>query len=272
MTGASDRVSGVYSGVVTHVRHRPRRHALRYRIFMLLLDLDEAPGLIGSLRWLSAGRFGLMSFREQDHGQAGRAPLKTRVRTRLAEAGIVADGPIRLLTMPRVLGHGFNPISVFFCHRADGRPAATLYEVSNTFGERHSYVVADETEGVQSHAADKRFYVSPFMDMDLAYRFTLQPPGETVRLSIEVDDAEGSMLTAAFVGRRQPMTDAVLLRAWLSHPFLIAKVVLGIHWEALKIFVKGVGFRARPPLPDQPFTLGRATGGRPVKGDHRHAV
>ena len=251
--------SGLYTGVVTHVRHRPRRHALKYRVFMLLIDLDEAPTLLRRSRWIRAGRFGLMSWREADHGDGGDRPLKAQVQAVLADAGISAGGPIRLLTMPRILGHGFNPISVYFCHHADGRLAATLYEVSNTFGQRHRYLVASDGLGaaLERHAADKRFYVSPFMDMDLAYRFVLRPPEEVVRLTIEVDDAGGSMLTAAFVGRRSAWTDANLMKAWLGHPLLTLKVVFGIHWEALQVFLKGVGFRHRPPLPPEPVTLGR---------------
>lgn len=263
--------SCLYSGVVTHVRHRPKRHALKYRVFMLLIDLDEAPDLLRRSRWIGAGRFGLMSWREADHGDESDRSLKAQVQALLAGAGLAADGPIRLLTMPRILGHGFNPISVFFCHHADGRLAATLYEVSNTFGQKHRYLVESDGAAVERHAADKRFYVSPFMDMDLAYRFTLRPPDEAVRLTIEVDDAEGSMLTAAFVGRRAEWTDSNLLKAWFSHPLLTLKVVAGIHWEALRIFLKGVGFRHRPPLPSEAVTLGRNLSACPHFGD-RHAA
>ncbi len=271
MSDPASLASGLYSGVVTHVRHRPRRHALRYRVFMLLLDLDEAAAIIRRSRWLSGGRFGLMSWREADHGDGSGRPLKEQVRAHLSDAGIAADGPIRLLTMPRILGHGFNPISVFFCHRRDGRLAATLYEVSNTFGDRHCYLVQGDGAPVERHAADKHLYVSPFMDMAMAYRFTLQPPGKTVRLTIETDDAEGSMLTAAFVGRCAELTDANLLRAWLAHPLLTLKVVAGIHWEALKIFIKGVRFRHRPPPPTEPVTLGRNLAACPHIED-RHAA
>ena len=134
--------SGLYQGAVTHKRLRPREHALRYRVFMLLLDLDELPDLFRRLRLLSRGRFGLMSFDAGDHGDRSGAPLRPQIEQRLAAAGIEAGGPIRLLCMPRVLGYGFNPLSLFFCHRRDGRLAAILYEVTNTFGERHAYLIA----------------------------------------------------------------------------------------------------------------------------------
>lgn len=260
---------GVYSGVVTHARHRPVRHALRYRIFMLLIDLDRAPALLATRRWLSGGRFGLAGFREADHGDGSGRPLQAQVREHLRAAGLPGDGPIRLLTMPRVLGHAFNPISVYFCHRADGALAATLYEVSNTFGERHGYLIpVDEPDdGVVRQTVDKRFYVSPFMDMDLTYRFRVQPPRDTTRLVIDVDDGEGSIMTAAFVGRWAPLNDARLLVAWVSHPLLTVKVVAGIHWEALKLFLKGMRLRSRPSPPDQAITVARRPSGCPVHGD-----
>lgn len=265
---------GLYSGVVTHARHRPVRHALRYRIFMLLIDLDQAPALLAARRWLSGGRFGLMSFRETDHGDGSGRPLPRQVRERLRAAGLPADGPIRLLTMPRVLGHAFNPISVYFCHRADGALAATLYEVSNTFGERHSYLIPvdDLDEAVVRQSVAKRFYVSPFMDMDLTYRFRIQPPGETTRLVIDVDDGQGAMMTAAFVGRWAPLTDARLLAAWVSHPLLTVKVVAGIHWEALTLFLKGLRLRRRPAAPVHSVTVVRRSTGCPVHGDSAHVA
>ena len=251
--------SGLYSGLVVHRRLRPKSHLLRYRIFMLLLDLDEVEGLFRRLRLLARGRFGLMSFEPRDHGDRSDRPLRDQVQQRLADAGIEAGGAIRLLCMPRVLGHGFNPLSVYFCHRPDGDLAAILYEVSNTFGERHSYLVAtpEGGEGPVRQQAEKQFYVSPFMDMALDYRFDVLPPAERVRIAIDVSDRDGSLLTALFAGRRQELTDLALLVAWLAHPLLTLKVVTGIHWEALKIWRKGVGFRRRPPPPEAPVTLGQ---------------
>ena len=249
--------SGLYIGTVTHSRLRPREHSLRYRIFMLLLDLDEAPALFGRLRWLSRGRFGLMSFDEADHGDRSGAPLRPQIEQRLAAAGIEGGGPIRLLCMPRVLGYGFNPISLFFCHRADGRLTAILYEVTNTFGERHTYLIpCDAGEGgLVRQAASKRMYVSPFMDMGLDYRFTVRPPADAVSIAVAVDDAEGLILSTAFTGSRRPLTDATLLGAWASHPLLTLKVIAGIHWEALKLLLKGIRVRSRPPAPRNAATL-----------------
>ena len=140
---ASTAASALYVGEVVHQRSRTLDHRLRYRVWMVLADLDELEGLQDRLRLLGRSRFGLISFRLSDHGDRSDRSLRAQVENHLAKAGIdIAGGPIRLLTMPRILGYGFNPISVFFCHSPDGALAALLYEVTNTFHERHSYLVA----------------------------------------------------------------------------------------------------------------------------------
>ena len=254
MTGAS----ALYVGPVTHRRFKPKMHALRYRVFMLLLDLDELPGLFARLKLLRPGRFGFMSFRARDHGDKAHDDLKTYVSARLSDAGVEGGGPIRLLCMPRVLGYGFNPLSVYFCHDAEQRLTAILYEVRNTFGQRHSYLIATPEAGPDSvqQTAPKRFYVSPFMDMDLTYVFDVAPPGEDVRITIQVRDDTGPVLTAAFAGQRRELTDSTLFHAWVTHPLLTLKVMAGIHWEAVKIVAKGFRFRGKPPLPAEPVTIG----------------
>lgn len=250
----------LYAGVVTHRRFKPRAHALRYRIFMLLLDLEALPGLFKRLRWLREGGLGLMSFRAADHGDRSGADLASQVRGHLSQAGIEAAGPVRLLCMPRILGYAFNPLSLYFCHDSDEILTAVLYEVRNTFGETHSYLIATpegDTDLVRQQAA-KRFHVSPFMDMDLTYAFTIAPPGQRVGIDILVSDGEGPVLAAAFHAQRRDLTDGNLLHAWLSHPLLSFKVMAGIHWEALKIAGKGLRLRPRPPPPSTTVTLGSA--------------
>jgi DUF1365 family protein len=241
-------VSGLYIGRVGHSRTRPAKHMLSYSVFMLLLDLDEVPALARSLHWFSLGRFNLASFDPHDYGDGSATPLRTQVERRLGEAGLTIDGgPIRLLCLPRVLGYVFNPISVYFCYRPNGALAAILYEVSSTFGERHSYLIPAEpdADGEIRQSVQKRLHVSPFMDMDLRYAFRVTPPGPRVRIAIEVSDTEGTILNASFIGARRALTDAQLLRAWVSHPFLTLKVIAAIHWEAVKIVLKGVRLRSR---------------------------
>jgi DUF1365 family protein len=250
--------SGLYPGVVSHTRLKPRRHALRYRIFMLLLDLDEAPAIDRSLKLFSLGRFNLVGFDARRHGDGSAEPLKAQVEAQLAQAGLATGGPIRMLAMPRILGLGFNPLTVYFCHRPDGALSAILYEVNNTFGERHSYLIPAEDAPVVKQACEKGFYVSPFMDMALSYTFRVRPPGEQVQVLVDVDDAEGRVLATGFVAARQDLTDRNLARAWLTHPWMTVGVLAAIHWEALAIWLKGEKIRARPAKPEWPVTVVRS--------------
>lgn len=247
--------SALYAGVVVHTRLRPTRHHLRYRVFSLLIDLDELPRL--GTRLLSHNRFNLFSFHDRDHGDGTDTPLRPQVEAHLRAAGYAVDGgAIRLLAVPRLLGYAFNPLSVYFCYRRDGSLMAVLHEVHNTFGQRHSYLLpADQWEGgVIQQSCDKHFYVSPFMDMALSYHFRIHPPADRVSVAIETRDATGPLLEAVFAGRRQTLSDATLLRACLAFPLLTLKIIAGIHWEALKLWRKGLRLVPRPPPPAHPVT------------------
>jgi DUF1365 family protein len=247
--------SGLYRGLVSHARLKPRRHKLAYRIFMLLLDLDDLEALDRGLRLFSLRRWNLIGFDPRAHGDGSPTPLKAQVEAKLSEAGLETGGPVRLLAMPRILGHGFNPLTVYFCHREDGGLSAILYEVNNTFGERHSYLIPAEDAPIQRQACDKGFYVSPFMDMDLHYDFRVRPPGDQVQVIVDTSDADGCILTAAFAGQREELTDAALFRAWRDHPWMTVGVLAAIHWEALKIWLKGEKIRPRGPAPAWPVTV-----------------
>jgi len=247
--------SGLYPGIVTHARLRPRAHRLRYRIFMLLLDLDELPALDRALKLFGQDRLRLTSFSEADHLDGDGVSLKAQVEGQLRAAGLATGGPVRLLCMPRILGGVFNPLSVYFCHGPDGALSAMLYEVRNTFGERHSYLIPAQGAGLIAQGADKAFYVSPFMDMELVYAFRIQPPGERVAVTVDVHDAQGLLLAATFAGARVELTDAAIWRAWLGHPLMTLGVMSAIHWEALKIWLKGGKLRPRPRAPSRPVTV-----------------
>lgn len=254
--------SAIYVGQVAHSRLRPRRHALRYRIFMLLLDLDELPALSAKLSWFSLGRFNLTSFHPRDHGDGSGTPLRLQIERQLDAAGLpIQGGPIRLLCLPQVLGYVFNPLSVYFCHTPDGRLRAVLYEVNSTFGERHSYLIAAEpdTLGVVRQSAAKRLHVSPFLEMELDYAFRVTLPGEQLHLAIQAIDADGPILNTSFVAERRPLTDRALLSAWLGHPLLTLKVIAAIHWEAIRLLARGLRLRAGPPAPAAPVSLGVPT-------------
>jgi hypothetical protein len=150
---------------------------------------------------------------------------------------------------------GFNPLTVYFCHRTDGALSAILYEVNNTFGERHSYLIPAEDAPVVQQACEKGFYVSPFMDMALSYAFRVRPPAAQVQVLVDVDDAEGRVLATGFLGARRELTDRNLLREWLNHPWMTAGVLTAIHWEALFIWLKGEKIRARPAKPAWSVTV-----------------
>jgi DUF1365 family protein len=255
--------SRLYPGVVRHVRVRPRRHELSYRIVQVLLDLDEIEDLDGRLRLFSTRGFNLTGFQSRDHLAGTDQPLKAQVQAHLAAAGIdTRGGAIRLLCMPRILGHAFNPISLYFCHTPDGGLAAILYEVNNTFGQRHSYLIPTRPEDVPGdrivQTCDKAFYVSPFMPMDLTYRFKVREPGARVSVNIAAADPAGPMLFASFSGEARPLTDANLARAAAGALLLGLKVLAAIHWEALRIWLKGLRLQPRPAPPSRPVTLASA--------------
>lgn len=251
--------SALYAGSVMHHRLRPKEHRLRYSIFYLLLDLDEIHLLGAKLRWFSHNQFNIFSFYDRDHVEGEAVSLRDKVERHLRDAGIEYGGPIRLLTMPRILGYAFNPISIFFCHRRDRSLSAILYEVNNTFGQRHHYLipVASDAKPPIRQESQKSLYVSPFMTTDMTYSFTVTPPEERVALSVVGSDETGPLIIAKLTATRRDLTDAQLARAFFAYPLLTLKVIAGIHWEALLIWFKGIALQHRPPPPDHPVTLGR---------------
>jgi DUF1365 family protein len=174
----------------------------------------------------------------------------------LADHGLAACGArIRLLAMPRVAGYVFNPISIYFCDRADGSPGAVLYEVKNTFGDQHGYLVHLEGEAPWQHGADKVMHVSPFIGMAAHYAFTLSRPANRLAIAIEETDGDGArLLTATMAGRGVTMTDRSLAAALAAMPFVTAKTIVAIHWQALKLWRKGATYHPRPAPPDKPVS------------------
>ncbi len=253
--------SALYRGRVMHRRLRPKRHRLAYRLAMVLFDLDELDKLDQRLRWFSLGGFNLFSLRQSDYGDGSDTPLTQQVFVRLAQGSITVPGlKTSLLTMPRLLGFAFNPISLYFCHDGNGRLAAVLYEVSNTFGQRHTYLLeVAEWRGVAVHQdAPKRLHVSPFMAMDQHYAFRLIPPGERMALAITSRDASGPLLSAVLDLRREALTDGALLRTFAAMPLMTLKVVAGIGWEAFRLWLKGVPVHRLPAAPADAVTVVRS--------------
>jgi hypothetical protein len=251
--------SALYRGRVVHTRAFPRRHRLSYGVWYLLLDLDELPELDRKVPGFAVDRPGPVSFRSVDHGPRDGGPLRPWIEGHLASAGIdLEGGPIRLLCFPRVLGYVFNPLSVWFCHHRDGTLRAILYEVSNTFGERHSYLVPTEPArpgGTVRRAFDKELFVSPFIDMAARYDFRTRVPDGRLSVVVRADVAEGRVLTAALRAVREPLSGATLARAFFRTPLLTLKVIGGIHWEALKLWRKGAPYRRRGAPPAHEVTV-----------------
>jgi DUF1365 family protein len=249
----------LYAGEVVHQRFAPKRHRLSYHIFQVLLDLDRLDDLP---RLMSRNRFNLFGFYDRDHGpdqaDSREAPLNVRMRTMLTERGLHQPGDrLYLMAMPRVLGFVFNPISLYFAVR-DDRVTAVVYEVNNTFGDRHSYVlpVRDDDRHIRQHS-DKRLHVSPFMDIkDMTYDFDLVAPEDRFALNIRLRQGDRDMLFAGFTADRQELNDRNLLRLFFVMPFVTLKVVLGIHWEALLIALKGITLKPKPPTARSSISVG----------------
>ncbi len=252
------QTSALYCGEVIHQRVKPRRHRLAYRVFSLLIDLDELNDLDRRLRLFSHNRFNLFSLFDRDHGPGQAGPLRPWVEHHLATAGIGLDGgPIRMLCYPRLLGYVFNPLTVYFCYRRGGALAAILYEVNNTFGGRHTYVIpaALDRKGMVTQECRKVFYVSPFNAVAGQYRFRVDPPDQAISLVINHSDGEGPLLHASFKGRRVALSDRTLLAAFFRYPLMTLKIIGAIHWEAFRLWRKGLRLVERPESPRQPVTI-----------------
>lgn len=263
-----DAAARFYVGPVMHARFKPVAHRFQYRVFSLLLDLGRLDEAARLSRFFSIGRFNLLGFDMKPHGAEKGADPREAVPRMLVEAGITE--PVKrlfLLCYPKVLGFVFNPLSVYFAYGAGNRLLGVVYEVRNTFGERHSYV-SPVRSGELSAAglrqqAEKLFYVSPFLDQCMTYRFRLIPPGnDKVAVRILETDPDGPILAATFHGEAAPITDASCLRLTFGLPLMTLKVVAGIHFEAMRLWFKGIRFFSRPPRPPATSHDGRFLDGR----------
>jgi len=238
----------LYFGHIAHRRHAPVEHDFRYSAFSLVLDIDRIADVSGHLKLFAVEGFNLFSFRNKDHGARNGSALRPWVEAELRNAG-VEERPARieLLCFPRILGFVFNPLSVYFCVDESDHLFAIVYEVKNTFGGQHSYVGKIDNrprkgERAAEHGADKAFYVSPFIGSEAHYAFTASLPGEKLKLTIDETGPDGPILWAGWFGSNRELTDRNLLSAFFIYPLMTLKVVAGIHWQALRLFLKGVKY------------------------------
>jgi len=234
--------SCIYSGFVTHRRFKPKRHFFSYKTFSLLIDLNEIENLGKEINFFSYNKFNILSFYDVDHGPRDGNSLIPWVKSALANAKInIGSGNIKLLCYPRFFGYVFNPLSIFYCYDDSSELKAVLYEVKNTFNEQHTYVFsASSSSNLILHKCDKKFYVSPFMEMKTFYNFRLLNPGKILSVFIKQEDSRGTLLTACQVGKKIEMSSRNLLFQFLKHPLMSFKVILAIHFEALRLWIKGV--------------------------------
>lgn len=252
--GPPPQAAGVlYPGEVMHARLKPFGHRFAYRVFSLLVDIDRLAEL-GRMTWLlGVNRPGLASFHESDHVETPGETLRAFADRQLADAGLKKPAArVLLLAYPRIFGYVFNPISVYFCYDDACALIALIYAVRNTFGGRHIYVSPVRSgelgpAGVRQTQA-KLFHVSPFIGMDTRYHFRILPPGKTVRLRIHETENGEPLLSATFAGAARPLATPDLGACLIKFPFVTLKIIAGIHWEALKLWLKGARFHPSPKV------------------------
>ena len=252
-----DAAGSLYEGQVMHARLKPFTHRFAYRVFSTLIDIDRLDALARQSWLFSVNRFNALSFHEKDHIDPRISPVRLGLRAyvdRLClEAGLSPPRRVLLLAYPRVFGHVFNPISVYYAYDAANRLCVLIYEVRNTFGERHAYVCpvrrGEASAGGIRQSCAKLLHVSPFIGMHGRYDFRIVPPGGKLRLRILEHDQTGPILAASFSARARPLSSAIILSALVRIPLLGLKVVGLIHFEALRLWMKGAIFHTSPPPP-----------------------
>ena len=237
--------SCIYNGEVTHTRFKPVRHFLKYKTFSLLIDLDEINILDKSIGIFSHNKFNIFSFYDKDHGDRDGGNLKNWVISNLKKFQIKEKiTNIKVLCYPRILGYVFNPLSIFYCYEKD-KLVAIFYEVKNTFNEQHTYIFKIKNNEEIIQKCRKKFYVSPFMDMETYYNFKLLNPNDKLSVFIKQTDADGTILTATQTGDKKEFSFKQLAINFIKYPLMTIKIISSIHYEALLLWKKGAIYRKR---------------------------
>ena len=236
-------ISSIYNGTVVHKRFKPRIHFFRYKVFSLLIDLSELSTLDKKINFFSYNKFNLISFFDKDHGERDGTSLIEWVKKNLRENNIDAEEiKIKLLCYPRILGYVFNPLSVFYIYNNNEKLISILYEVKNTFGEQHTYIFKIENDNLLQHNCEKKFHVSPFIEMNCNYFFRILKPSEKISVIIDQYQSNEKILFASQDGKRADLTSAELMKSYLKHPLMTFKIISAIHFEAFKLWTKGIKF------------------------------
>ena len=235
--------SSIYNGTVIHKRFKPKIHFFKYKVFSLLLDLSDLNRLDKDISFFSYNTFNLISFFDKDHGERDGSSLFEWVKKSLVENNINSENiKIKLLCYPRIFGYVFNPLSVFFVYDNQENLISILYEVKNTFGEQHTYIFKVENSNLLQHNCSKKFHVSPFIEMDCNYFFKILKPAEKISVIIDQYQLDDKILFASQDGRRVDFNSKELLKSYIKHPLMTFKIISAIHFEAFKLWAKGIRF------------------------------
>ena len=233
--------STIYNGKVIHKRFKPKKHYFKYKVFSLLIDLDELISIHNKVKIFSYNKFNILSFYDIDHGPRNGNNLKEWVLENLKKINIKNKNiNIRLLCYPRIFGYVFNPLSIFFIYDIEEKLIAILYEVKNTFGEQHTYIFKTDDNKNITNDCEKKFHVSPFIEMNCRYNFRILKPGKKLSVIIDQTDEEGKLLYASQDGIGEPLNNRNMLISYVTHPLMSFKVIVAIHYEAFKLWIKGI--------------------------------
>ena len=244
--------SCLYECTVMHRRLSPKKHEFVYRIFLFLFDLEELPEIERRVPFFSVNAPNLYSLRDEDCFQFHSRGIRQNLESFLATQNLpIRPARVQLLTLPRLLGYTFNPVSVFFCFDENNRPLTSVIQVGNTFGELKPYLVPCDPSGTGFHVrVPKNYYVSPFSALDLEFDFRFDSPGPRLRLAIDDYSGGERVLISTVTGAREELTAANLARFTLRYPLVTLKVIFLIHWEALRLWLKKIPFRMKEADPE----------------------
>ena len=233
----------IYNGKVIHKRFKPKEHYFKYNVFSLLIDLDELNIIQNKIKIFSYNKFNIISFFDTDHGPRDGTSIRQWILKNLKDLGIHDNKiKIKLLCYPRIFGYVFNPLSVFFIYDKNSKLISIFYEVKNTFGEQHTYLFKASDDKTIKNNCSKKFHVSPFIEMECNYYFRVLKPSDKMSVIIDQSDNNGKLLYAYQDGVAKELNQKNLIISYICHPLMTFKIIAAIHFEAFKLWLKGIKF------------------------------